>query len=234
MPCLQNQVIAVLAPPDREPAAALRGGLSTTLTLSTSQDALVGNRETRLPSRSPSAAPDCRANSGTGGEVEVSRTSRRASHSVHPGPARRRPHHSRCPTNPIADRCHLAVGHRHIPRMATLTRPPSPDTPLTIRPTRKTPPAMERESPTGAIHAFAIFYTNVHDRCRVPCSPVNQPAPPPIRKALRTIAIHITTHRQRQATHSSLKLKTTLKLLATKVPGPRCSARPWWWPNPRA
>lgn len=33
-----------------------------------------------------------------------------------------------------------------------------------IPPTRKTPPAMERESPTGAIHAFAIFYTMVHDR----------------------------------------------------------------------
>ena len=43
--------------------------------------------------------------------------------------------------------------------------------------------------------AFAIFYTKVHDRLLRPRLATNEPpAPPPIRKALRTIDIHI-THR---------------------------------------
>ena len=38
-----------------------------------------------------------------------------------PGPARRRPHHPRRPTTAAAHRRHLAVGHRHLRRMATTT-----------------------------------------------------------------------------------------------------------------
>jgi len=41
--------------------------------------------------------------------------------------------------------------------------------------------------------AFAIFYTKVHDRVLRPLLAAHQPpAPPPIRKALRTIDTHIT------------------------------------------
>ena len=40
---------------------------------------------------------------------------------------------------------------------------------------------------------FAIFYTKVHDRLLRPLLAADQPpAPPPIRKALRTIDTHIT------------------------------------------
>ena len=40
---------------------------------------------------------------------------------------------------------------------------------------------------------FAIFYTKVHDRLLRPLLAADQPpAPPPIRKALHTIDIHIT------------------------------------------
>jgi hypothetical protein len=40
---------------------------------------------------------------------------------------------------------------------------------------------------------FAIFYTKLHDRLLRPLLATDQPpAPPPLRKALRTINIHIT------------------------------------------
>ena len=40
---------------------------------------------------------------------------------------------------------------------------------------------------------FAIFYTKLHDRLLRPLLAADQPpAPPPLRKALRTIDIHIT------------------------------------------
>ena len=40
---------------------------------------------------------------------------------------------------------------------------------------------------------FAIFYTKLHDRLLRPLLAADQPpAPPPVRKALRTIDIHIT------------------------------------------
>ena len=40
---------------------------------------------------------------------------------------------------------------------------------------------------------FAIFYTKLHDRLLRPLLAADQPpAPPPLRKALRTINIHIT------------------------------------------
>ena len=45
---------------------------------------------------------------------------------------------------------------------------------------------------TGDGLRFAIFYTKVHDRLLRPLLATNQPpAPPPVRKALRTIDIHI-------------------------------------------
>ena len=76
-----------------------------------------------------------------------------------PGPARRRPHHPRRPTNPDADRRHLAMGHRHLRRMATttgrlhLTRPDSTvhlDPRNPHRPWKR-PPA-ERHRPTRHAH----------------------------------------------------------------------------------
>ena len=46
---------------------------------------------------------------------------------------------------------------------------------------------------TGDGLRFAIFYTKVHDRLLRPLLATNQPpAPPPVRKALHTIDIHIT------------------------------------------
>ena len=60
-----------------------------------------------------------------------------------PGPARRRPHHQKCPPNPATHRRHLALGHRHLPRMATTFGKHSPNQPDTIRPTPENPPALE-------------------------------------------------------------------------------------------
>ncbi len=67
--------------------------------------------------------------------------------------------------------------------------------------------------------AFAIFYPKVHDRLLRPLLAADEPpAPPPIRKALHTIDIHITQRIEDQAAaHRSLKLKATLNVLATKV-----------------
>ena len=46
---------------------------------------------------------------------------------------------------------------------------------------------------TGDGLRFAIFYTKLHDRLLRPLLAADQPpVPPPIRKALRTIDIHIT------------------------------------------
>jgi hypothetical protein len=65
--------------------------------------------------------------------------------------------------------------------------------------------------------AFAIFYTKVHDRLLRPRLATNEPpAPPPYTKSIahHRHSYH-TPHRQGQAAaHSSLKLKTTLKVLA--------------------
>jgi len=42
---------------------------------------------------------------------------------------------------------------------------------------------------------FAIFYTKLHDRLLCPLLAAGQPpAPPPLRKALHTIEIHINEH----------------------------------------
>src|SRR5260370_32042232 len=64
-----------------------------------------------------------------------------------PGPTHRRPHHPRRPPNPATDRRHLAVGHRHLPGMATTTSrlpltasPPAHPTPGTPPRPRKPPP----------------------------------------------------------------------------------------------
>ena len=64
-----------------------------------------------------------------------------------PGPARRRPHHPRRPPNPATHRRHLAVGHRHIPSMAT-TSGSLHLTPDTIGPDPRNPPALERPPPS--------------------------------------------------------------------------------------
>jgi hypothetical protein len=54
-------------------------------------------------------------------------------------------------------------------------------------------PDRNRYRLTGDGLAFAIFYTKVHDRLLCPLLAADTPpAPPPIRKALRTIDIHIT------------------------------------------
>ena len=87
-----------------------------------------------------------------------------------PGPARRRPHHPRRPTDPVADRRHLAMGHRHLRRMATTTgrlhlTPSSPSTrpedpPALETPARRAPPA-DSSCPDATI------------------SPTSRPAPAP-------------------------------------------------------
>jgi Phosphate acetyl/butaryl transferase len=56
-----------------------------------------------------------------------------------PGPARRRPHHPRRPTNPVTDRRHLAPGPPPYPTDGNACAPPSPEHSPTIPPTRKTP-----------------------------------------------------------------------------------------------
>ena len=68
-----------------------------------------------------------------------------------PGPARRRPHHQRRPPNPATHRRHLALGHRHLPRVATTSgsipltsqtpsdRPEEPHRPWKARPQRHGP-----------------------------------------------------------------------------------------------
>ena len=87
-----------------------------------------------------------------------------------PGPARRRPHHPRRPTDPVSDRRHLAMGHRHLPRMAS---PPgrlhlTPSSPST-RP--EDPPALEtparRATPADSSCPDATI------------NPISRPAPAP-------------------------------------------------------
>ena len=54
-------------------------------------------------------------------------------------------------------------------------------------------PDTNRYRLTGEGLRFAIFYTKVHDRLLRPLLAADQPpAPPPLRKALHTIDIHIT------------------------------------------
>ena len=54
-------------------------------------------------------------------------------------------------------------------------------------------PGKNRYRLTGDGLRFAIFYTKLHDRLLRPLLATNQPpAPPPLRKALQTIDIHIT------------------------------------------
>jgi hypothetical protein len=54
-------------------------------------------------------------------------------------------------------------------------------------------PSKNRYRLTGDGLRFAIFYTKVHDRLLRPLLAADQPpTPPPLRKALRTIDIHIT------------------------------------------
>ena len=54
-------------------------------------------------------------------------------------------------------------------------------------------PGKNRYRLTGDGLRFAIFYTNLHDRLLRPLLAADQPpAPPPLRKALHTIDIHIT------------------------------------------
>ena len=54
-------------------------------------------------------------------------------------------------------------------------------------------PAKNRYRLTGDGLRFAIFYTKLHDRLLRPLLAADQPpAPPPLRKALRTIDTHIT------------------------------------------
>ncbi len=64
-----------------------------------------------------------------------------------PGSPCRRPHHPRRPPNPTADRRHLAMGHRHRPRMATTSGSLhlTPNPPST-RP--EEPPALESPHPS--------------------------------------------------------------------------------------
>ena len=54
-------------------------------------------------------------------------------------------------------------------------------------------PGKNRYRLTGDGLRFAIFYTKLHDRLLRPLLAADQPpAPPPLRKALHTIDIHIT------------------------------------------
>jgi hypothetical protein len=54
-------------------------------------------------------------------------------------------------------------------------------------------PGKNRYRLTGDGLRFAIFYTKLHDRLLRPLLAANRPpAPPPVRKALHTIDIHIT------------------------------------------
>jgi hypothetical protein len=56
-------------------------------------------------------------------------------------------------------------------------------------------PGKNRYRLTGDGLRFAIFYTKLHDRLLRPLLAADQPpAPPPLRKALHTIDIHITEH----------------------------------------
>jgi hypothetical protein len=55
-------------------------------------------------------------------------------------------------------------------------------------------PGKNRYRLTGDGLRFAIFYSKVHDRLLRPLLAADRPpAPPPVRKALRTIDIHVTT-----------------------------------------
>ena len=54
-------------------------------------------------------------------------------------------------------------------------------------------PGKNRYRLTGDGLRFAIFYTKIHDRLLRPLLAADQPpAPPPLRKALRTIDTHVT------------------------------------------
>ena len=56
-------------------------------------------------------------------------------------------------------------------------------------------PGRNRYRLTGDGLRFAIFYAKLHDRLLRPLLAADQlPAPPPLRKALHTIDIHITDH----------------------------------------
>ena len=56
-------------------------------------------------------------------------------------------------------------------------------------------PGKNRYRLTGDGLRFAIFYTKLHDRLLHPLLAADQPpAPPPIRKALHTIEIHVIEH----------------------------------------
>ena len=83
-------------------------------------------------------------------------------------------------------------------------------------------PDRNRYRLTGDGLRFAIFYTKLHDRLLRPLLATDRPpAPPPLRKALHTIDIHInkTIDQARLLPNAAWKLKTTLNVQAA-----RCSA----------
>jgi hypothetical protein len=80
-------------------------------------------------------------------------------------------------------------------------------------------PGKNRYRLTGDRLRFAIFYTKPHDRLLRPLLAADQPpAPPPLRKAPRTIDTHIAERidAARLPLNAARKLKTGLNDLATK------------------
>jgi hypothetical protein len=80
-------------------------------------------------------------------------------------------------------------------------------------------PGKNRYRLTGDGLRFAIFYTKLHDRLLRPLLAADQPpAPPPLRKALRTIDTQIAERidAARLPLNAARKLKTGLNDLATK------------------